>query len=106
MAAYCDDMAWQVDLHGDFGAEFRALEREVQDELLAHIALLEHFGPRLGRPRVDTLKGSKHPNTRELRFEPLTVSGVLPSPSIRPVRPYSYAAVTSLAGVNRGSIGR
>jgi hypothetical protein len=62
-------MAWQVDLHGDFAAEFRAFENEVQDELLVHIALLEHVGPRLGRPRVDTLNGSKHPNMKELRFD-------------------------------------
>jgi hypothetical protein len=31
--------------------------------------LLEHFGPQLGRPRVDTLKGSRHRNMKELRFD-------------------------------------
>ena len=31
--------------------------------------MLEQFGPRLGRPRVDTLKGSRHSNMKELRFE-------------------------------------
>jgi len=31
--------------------------------------LLEHFGPQLGRPRVDTLKGSRHANMKELRFD-------------------------------------
>ena len=31
--------------------------------------LLQQFGPRLGRPFVDTLKGSKHANMKELRFE-------------------------------------
>jgi len=40
----------------------------VQDELLAHIELLEQFGPQLGRPRADTLDGSRHPNMKELRF--------------------------------------
>lgn len=43
-------VAWQVDLHDDFDAEFRALPEDVQDELLAHIRLLEQFGPQLGRP--------------------------------------------------------
>ena len=62
-------MAWQVDLHDDFVAEFRALAEDVQDELLAHVALLEQFGPQLGRPRADTLKGSYHANMKELRFE-------------------------------------
>ena len=31
--------------------------------------MLETFGPQLGRPHVDTLKGSKHGNMKELRFE-------------------------------------
>jgi len=30
--------------------------------------LLQQFGPRLGRPRVDTLNHSRHANTKELRF--------------------------------------
>ena len=41
----------------------------MQNELLAHSKLLEQFGPQLGRPRVDTLKGSRHANMKELRFE-------------------------------------
>ena len=40
----------------------------MQDELLAHAKLLETFGPTLGRPRVDTLNGSRHSNMKELRF--------------------------------------
>jgi hypothetical protein len=35
----------------------------------AKARLLESFGPRLGRPHVDTLKGSKSVNMKELRFE-------------------------------------
>ena len=37
--------------------------------MLAHAKLLETFGPQLGRPRVDTLNGSKHANMKELRFD-------------------------------------
>jgi hypothetical protein len=40
----------------------------VQNELLAQLKLLEKIGPALGRPRVDTLKGSAHANMKELRF--------------------------------------
>ena len=40
----------------------------VQDELLAQAKLIEAFGPTLGRPRADTLKGSRHANMKELRF--------------------------------------
>ena len=62
-------MKWGVDLHDDFVAEYRDLHQDVQDELLAHIELLEQFGPQLGRPRADTLNGSRHPNLKELRFD-------------------------------------
>ena len=62
-------MKWEVDLHDDFVPEHRNLHKDVQDELLAHIELLEQFGPQLGRPRADTLNGSRHPNMKELRFD-------------------------------------
>src|SRR5260370_33172266 len=62
-------MGWKVDLHNDFLPEYRDLHKDVQDELLAHIELLEQFGPQLGRPRADTLNGSRFPNMKELRFD-------------------------------------
>ena len=62
-------MAWDVDFHSQFVSEFEALDLEVQDELLAHVKVLETFGPHLGRPRVDTLVGSRHANMKELRFD-------------------------------------
>ena len=62
-------MTWDVDLHVDFVPELEALPEPVQDELLAHVAVLEVFGPQLGRPRVDTLNGSRHANMKELRFD-------------------------------------
>ena len=61
-------MTWSVLFHDDFDAEFSALDEDLQDELLAHAKLLAQFGPHLGRPTVDTLKGSKHANMKELRF--------------------------------------
>jgi hypothetical protein len=61
-------MKWAVEFHKDFEPEFDALPDDVQRELLAHALLLEQFGPQLGRPRVDTLKGSRHANMKELRF--------------------------------------
>ena len=62
-------MTWQVLFHGEFDPEFEALPAVVQDELLAQLVVLKRFGPQLGRPRVDTLKGSRHANMKELRFE-------------------------------------
>ena len=40
----------------------------VRIELLAHAGLLGSFGPTLGRPAADTLKGSDVANLKELRF--------------------------------------
>jgi hypothetical protein len=61
-------MPWRVVFHEEFDLEFQALNEGLQDELLAHAKLLQEFGPQLGRPSVDTLKGSKHANMKELRF--------------------------------------
>jgi hypothetical protein len=60
---------WEVEFHKDFDPEFDVLPDDVQSELQAHALLLEQFRPQLGRPRVDTLKGSRHANMKELRFD-------------------------------------
>lgn len=59
-------MVWTVYFHDDF--ELGELPDDVQDELLARLKVLAEFGPHLGRPHVDTLKGSSFPNMKELRF--------------------------------------
>ena len=41
---------------------------EVRRELRAQMQVLEMFGPMLGRPKVDTLNGSRFANMKELRF--------------------------------------
>ena len=61
-------MTWTVLFHDNFDVEFSQWVIGVQDELLAHAQLLAQFGPHLGRPAADTLKGSKHSNMKELRF--------------------------------------
>lgn len=62
-------MTWVVRFAPEFEPEFGLLAEPVRLELLAQAKLLEHFGPQLGRPRVDTLNGSKHANMKELRFD-------------------------------------
>ena len=62
-------MAWTVLYHPDFLAEADGFPIEAQDGLLAMIRLLQQAGPHLKRPRCDTLKGSKHANMKELRFD-------------------------------------
>ena len=61
-------MRWAVEIGDEFEPEFDALPEQVRVEILALSLLLEQFGPQLGRPRVDTLKGSRHANMKELRF--------------------------------------
>lgn len=68
-AVHSVTLSWEVQFDPAFDPEFDALPAEVQDELLAHAKLLEEFGPQLGRPRVDTLRGSRHANMKELRFD-------------------------------------
>jgi hypothetical protein len=62
-------MAWTVRFGDAFEEEFPRLPAPVQDELLACAQLLQAYGPNLGRPRVDTLKGSDYANMKELRFD-------------------------------------
>jgi hypothetical protein len=59
---------WAVEMADEFEREFDVLHEEVQTEILALSLVLEQFGPQLGRPRVDTLKGSRHTNMKEMRF--------------------------------------
>ena len=61
-------MPWTVEVGDEFAPEFDQLHEEVRIEILALSRLLQQFGPQLGRPRVDTLKGSRHANMKELRF--------------------------------------
>ena len=61
-------MNWIVRFHPDFEEEFDAFARLVRRELLAQVRVLEQYGPNLGRPRVDTLNGSRYANMKELRF--------------------------------------
>jgi hypothetical protein len=62
-------MTWTVAFAPEFETEFDGLAVAVQDELLAQAMVIEKFGPSAKRPRVDTLKGSKFANMKELRFD-------------------------------------
>jgi hypothetical protein len=61
-------MKYTVIFHGDFEPEYDLLPADVQDELFARIAVIEEFGPSLGRPTVDTLTASSFSNMKEIRF--------------------------------------
>jgi hypothetical protein len=61
-------MPWAVVIHPDFATEADAFDPAVQAEIVAAVAMLSQFGPQLGRPHCDTLKGSEHRNMKEYRF--------------------------------------
>ena len=60
---------WEVRFHDEFAREFGAWSEELQDATLSVLGKLRVFGPSLGRPSVDTLKGSEYSNMKELRSE-------------------------------------
>jgi hypothetical protein len=53
----------------EFDMWFADLDEDGQTEIIAKVELLKLLGPKLSRPHADTLKGSKHPNMKELRAD-------------------------------------
>jgi hypothetical protein len=62
-------MAWDIEFTDEFGEWFRNLDDAEKVSVTASVDLLEELGPALGRPHVDTLKGSRVPNMKELRVQ-------------------------------------
>lgn len=60
---------WVVEYDEEFDADVREYPEGVQAKLAAVALVLAEFGPNLARPHADTLKGSRHPNMKELRFK-------------------------------------
>jgi len=57
---------WTVDL-GLIEGWLMNLDDDTYDQVIAAIELLQEHGPQLGRPIVDTVKGSSYKNMKELR---------------------------------------
>ncbi len=62
-------MTWEILYHEAFDAWLNEQGEDVQDSVLFSLELLQAEGPLLGRPHVDTLKGSKYSNLKELRVQ-------------------------------------
>jgi hypothetical protein len=58
---------WEVEYTDEFGTWWGSLLPQEQDRVAAAVELLEMAGPSLGRPMVDTIQASRHPNMKELR---------------------------------------
>lgn len=59
---------WLIRQTVEFQEWFDEADDVLQEDTLEHVEVLKQFGPNLGRPYVDTLKGSKLKNLKELRF--------------------------------------
>jgi hypothetical protein len=62
-------MSWEVEVSDEFRDWYEALDEEEQASVIFSVDLLRIDGPALGRPHVDTLKGSRHSNMKELRVQ-------------------------------------
>ena len=60
---------WTIEFTDEFFEWWNTLKGSQQDALQANIELLEENGPSLARPHADTVKGSRHPNMKELRTQ-------------------------------------
>jgi hypothetical protein len=58
---------WSVEYTDQFEAWWDDLRVDEQVAIAIAVEALEERGPALGRPFVDTIKGSRHPNMKELR---------------------------------------
>lgn len=60
---------WELESTEEFDLWIDAQEDFVVEMILSHIYVLKEKGPGLGRPYVDSIKGSKISNLKELRIQ-------------------------------------
>jgi hypothetical protein len=58
---------WNIEITDEFFRWFQTLSDGQQDAVRVDIEVLERIGPSLGRPLVDSVKGSRHSHMQELR---------------------------------------
>jgi hypothetical protein len=62
-------MAWEIEVSDEFKEWYDSLTDEECGSVHNVIEALAAAGPALGRPQVDTLKGSRFANMKELRVQ-------------------------------------
>lgn len=60
-------MSWEAERTAEFDEWWETLTDGEQRRVVASVEALEELGPTAGRPLVDAVKGSTHPNMKELR---------------------------------------
>jgi hypothetical protein len=91
-----------VEYHEQYRAELEAETEAVRVAVIAASEALQEFGPQLGRPYVDTLKGSSYPNMKEMRITVLDGEWRSLLPSIRGGGRFCSAEAVSRAWVEEG----
>jgi hypothetical protein len=61
------ERSWEVEFDPTFETWANSIGQSDAEALLAAIRVLRNHGSALGRPLVDTVKGSRHKNMKELR---------------------------------------
>ena len=59
-------MEWEVELTDEFERWWDNLTEAEQEDVNAKVVLLQRFGATLPRPHSDGIRGSRHPNMKEL----------------------------------------
>jgi hypothetical protein len=62
-------VVWEIEGSDEFVGWYRGLDEGEIESVNSSVEVLERSGPDLGRPQVDTLKGSRIPNLKELRVQ-------------------------------------
>ena len=60
-------MEWQILVSEEYEKWFTLLPQKDKAAIATDLEVLRHFGPQLGRPHVDQIKGSRYSNMKELR---------------------------------------
>jgi hypothetical protein len=62
-------MAWEIVYSTEFETWLHSLDLDSAKAIARSLGILQEFGPMLGRPQVDTLKGGRLKNLKELRTQ-------------------------------------
>ena len=90
-------MAWEVEFTDEFGAWWKTLTDDQQDDVAHSVGLLAELGPALDFPHSSKVNGSRHGHMRELR----TQSGGRPLRTLYAFDP-RRAAILLLGGDKTG----
>ena len=64
-----EEQRWVVRETEEYREWFKTLDPAVREDVRAKVQVLGAIGPTLGRPSVDTVKGSRFSNMKELRVQ-------------------------------------